>query len=151
MRRNLPRPFSRRSIEKSFRSLSNSLDSMMLSMFDSADVRPTRGKNGSNFFGNLTASGPAFSRSLVHDGEISLVLEDIDSRDHHFQDIAHREAPPRLPADETSPDAIEDIEVVVEELAMNQPGQRDVGHLNEQAVVANLDHDRAKNLRIFFG
>ena len=40
---------SRRSIEKSFRSICNSLDSMMLSMFDSADVRPTRGKNGSIF------------------------------------------------------------------------------------------------------
>ena len=124
---------------------------MMLSMFDSADVRPARGKNGSNFFGNLTASVSAFSRSLVYDGEISLALEDVDSRDHHFQDIAYREAPPRLPADETSPDAIEDIEVVVEGRDMNQPGQQDVGQLNEQAVVANLDHDRAKDLRIFFG
>ena len=69
----------------------------------------------------------AFSGSLVYDGEISLALEDVDSRDHHFQDIAHREAPPRLPADETSPDAIEDIEVVVEGRDMNQPGQQDVG------------------------
>ena len=33
---------------------------------------------------------------------------------------------------------------------MNQPGQQDVGQLDEQTVVAHLDHDRAKNLRIFF-
>ncbi len=43
--------FSRRSIEKSFLSICNSLDSMMLSMVDGADVRPVPKAKGRKNFG----------------------------------------------------------------------------------------------------
>src|SRR5450432_762622 len=126
MRRNLPRPFSRRSMEKNFCSICNSFDSMMLSISKARILARSATKMEAKN-SRLTVAAAGLRWLPIHDCEIGLAFENIDPRHHYLEQIADCELPLRLPPKQPPPRSIKNVEVVSERRDMDQPGKQHIG------------------------